>query len=152
MKSVSSKSSQIVFFLGMDSFGERLKAAFKFASQAEIARKMGVSEAAVKNYLDGRVPNAEKLLQIRALTNCNLDWLLTGEGQTKREFDLEYSVDHHEDWLNVIDEWYAFEGRENPMPEAMGASFMGGWQSFDRPARIAAIRDFKNFLDLTFKE
>lgn len=136
----------------MDSFGERLKAAFNFASQAEIARKMGVSEAAVKNYIDGRVPNADKLLQIRALTNCNLDWLLTGEGNTKREFDLESSVGRHDDWLDVINEWYEFEGRENPMPETMGASFMGGWRSFDRDKQIAAIRDFKNFLDLTFKD
>lgn len=62
------------------SFGERLKKAFGNAKQVEIARKMGVSESAVKNYVAGRVPDAEKLLLIKNLTNCNLHWLLTGEG------------------------------------------------------------------------
>ncbi len=40
---------------------------------------MGVSESAVKNYVSGRVPDNEKLLLIKNLTNCSLDWLLTGE-------------------------------------------------------------------------
>ena len=62
------------------SFGERLRQAFGGAKQVEIARKMGVSESAVKNYVTGRVPDAEKLLLIKNLTNCDLDWLLTGEG------------------------------------------------------------------------
>lgn len=96
----------------------------------------------------------QKLLRFRNYTKHSIDWLLTGEGSPteKREFDLESSVGRHDDWLDVINEWYEFEGRENPMPETMGASFMGGWRSFDRDKQIAAIRDFKNFLDLTFKD
>lgn len=62
------------------SFGYRLKAAFGHAKNAEIARQLGVSESAVSNYVGGRVPDAETLVQIKNLTNCNLDWLLTGEG------------------------------------------------------------------------
>lgn len=60
-------------------FGERLRIAFGNDKQAEIARKMGVSQAAIKNYVAGRVPDAEKLLAIKYLTNCSLDWLLSGE-------------------------------------------------------------------------
>ena len=61
------------------SFGRRLKSAFKGAKNAEIARVLGVSESAVSNYVGGRVPDAETLIAIRNFTNCDLDWLLTGE-------------------------------------------------------------------------
>lgn len=133
----------------MTSFGERLRTAFDNAKNAEIARKMGVSEAAVKNYVDGRIPDADKLIQIRNLTNCNLDWLLTGEGpQTaggNREFDIERSVDKHDDWREVMNDWFAWEGKE--MPDTLGASFMGGWNMLTKEERIDAIRDFKMLLD-----
>ena len=49
------KSSQFVNFMGISLFGERLRLAFKHAKNAEIARRLGVSEAAVKNYIDGVV-------------------------------------------------------------------------------------------------
>jgi transcriptional regulator with XRE-family HTH domain len=140
----------------MSTFGERLKAAFYNASNAEIARQMGLSEPAVNNYMGGRIPGADKLIQIASLTKCNLHWLITGEGSRfvsdGREFNLEYSIETHEDWRDVIDEWYEFEGRPMPMPDTMGASFMGGWRSFDLKQKVAAVTDFKNFLDLTFGE
>ncbi len=75
-----------------NTFGQRFRIAFGNAKNAEIARKMDVSEAAIKNYVAGRVPDAEKLLLIKALTNCNLDWLLTGAEQASlpaREPSLE---------------------------------------------------------------
>jgi len=67
------------------SFGQRLKLAFGNAKNAEIARKIGVGETAVSNYMAGRIPDAEKLIQIRKSTNCDLNWLLTGEGDTDRD-------------------------------------------------------------------
>lgn len=137
-------------------FGKRFKQAFGDAKNYLIARKLGSSDSAVKNYVDGRVPPAEMLLRIRELTYCNLDWLLTGEGSQfvggERVFNIERSIELHDDWRAVIDDWYEFEGRPMPMPETMGASFMGGWNSFDKNQKIAALTDFKNFLDLTFGE
>ena len=65
----------------MSHFGERLRRAFGNAKNAELARKLGVTESAVKNYIEGRIPDATRLLQIKDLTNCNLHWLLTGEEQ-----------------------------------------------------------------------
>ena len=62
------------------SFGDRFRAVFGGARYAEIAEKMGVSEAAIKVYVAGRVPDDKKLLKIHELTKCNLHWLLTGEG------------------------------------------------------------------------
>lgn len=59
-------------------FGARLKTAFKNASQAEIARQLEITEAGVSKYLKGSVPPPKMLLRISVLTNCSVDWLLTG--------------------------------------------------------------------------
>ena len=69
--------------LSSESFGEfpvRFRAAFHNAKMAEIARQLGITGPAVKNYLIGRIPPAETLLQVQKLTGCSLHWLLTGEG------------------------------------------------------------------------
>lgn len=132
-------------------FGSRFKLAFGNVPNSAIARKMGVSNAAIANYVAGRMPPPQTLIDIAELTNCNIHWLLTGKGSQfvgKEEvFDVEHSIEYHDDWRDVIDEWYEFEGRSNPMPGTMGASFMGGWQSFDLKQKVSAITDFKNFLD-----
>jgi len=69
----------------MTTFGERLRTAFDNAKNAEIARKLRVSDAAVKNYINGRVPNIDILLLINILTGRSLDWLLLGKDETLRE-------------------------------------------------------------------
>ncbi len=61
-------------------FGQRLREAFKGASQTEIARQLGVSNSAVTNYVEGRVPPAEKLIKIADLTGYSIHWLITGDG------------------------------------------------------------------------
>jgi SOS regulatory protein LexA len=61
-------------------FGERLREAFDNAGTAEIARRLGVTYQAAKNYLEGRIPSAEKLIEIADSTHCSIHWLLTGEG------------------------------------------------------------------------
>lgn len=62
-------------------FGKRLREAFDFATNKEIADKLKVTKSALTNYMNGRVPAADALLEIKKLTNCSLDWLLTGEGE-----------------------------------------------------------------------
>lgn len=69
----------------MTGFGERLKAAFGNAKNAEIARKLGVSEPAVKNYVSGRIPELKILQLIKKLTGRSLDWLIEGDEGTQRE-------------------------------------------------------------------
>jgi hypothetical protein len=136
-------------------FGKRLKEVFRFATNESIAERIGVGKGAVGFYVRGRLPPMDVVLKIQEVTGCNLHWLLTGEGPRtppaeETVFDLEYSVEHQNDWLAVIDDWYEFEGRKNPMPDTLGASFMGGWAKMTKEERLNAIRDFKNFLDLTF--
>lgn len=82
-------------------FGKRLKLAFGNASNQEIARKLGLSAPAIQNYVSGRVPDGDKLLQIAEVTKCDLHWLLTGEGE--REFG-QRAVDLNEAIRDIIRE------------------------------------------------
>lgn len=61
-------------------FGIRLKKAFAFASNTEIARALKLSNSAISTYMDGRVPPAETLTEISRLTGYSIHWLLMGEG------------------------------------------------------------------------
>ena len=128
-------------------FVQRFIELFGTDEPAEIRRKLQIDYSSAKNYLAGRKPNAEVLEKIVEVTDVSLNWLLMGQGPKylREEFDLDRSVEVHDDWLNVIRDWYVFEGRE--MPDTSGASFMGGWNSFSRQQKIDAIRDFKTFLD-----
>jgi len=128
-------------------FISRLVELFGTNKPADIGRKLDIDYQSAKNYLSGRKPNADVLEKIVERTDVSLNWLLLGTGPKflRNEFDLERSVDLHDDWLDVIDEWYQFEGET--MPDTMGASFMGGWKSFDKQQKIDAITDFKRFLD-----
>jgi transcriptional regulator with XRE-family HTH domain len=60
-------------------FPTRLRTVFKGAKNSEIARKIGVSDQAVGDYMRGRLPNADVLIKIRESANADLNWLLTGE-------------------------------------------------------------------------
>jgi AcrR family transcriptional regulator len=62
-------------------FTERLRQAFEFATMAEIARRIGVPHATVRNYFHGRLPAPDVLIKIANETNVSLNWLLTGAGE-----------------------------------------------------------------------
>jgi cellulose biosynthesis protein BcsQ len=70
------------------SFGLRLKEAFNGVSQTQIARQLGLSNSAVNNYVEGRIPAAEMLVKIANLTGYSIHWLITGEGP-KRIYDRQ---------------------------------------------------------------
>ena len=65
----------------INNFGNRLKQLFGNATNKAIASQIGASEAAVQTYAKGRVPPADVLIKIAEVTNCDLHWLLTGEGK-----------------------------------------------------------------------
>lgn len=132
-------------------FGKRIVEAYGKGDRVGLANLLGFKTTqGLYKVLNGKAElSFNKLIRFRDYTKCSLDWLLTGEGSKylHKQFDLEYSIDHHDDWRDVINEWYEFDGLPNPMPDTMGASFMGGWQSFDLKQKVAAITDFRNFLD-----
>ena len=61
-------------------FASRLSEAFEFATMAEIARRVGLPHATIRNYFQGRMPAPEVLIKIANETNVSLNWLLTGSG------------------------------------------------------------------------
>ena len=62
-------------------FQDRLGRIFDFASMADIARRLGLPHATVRNYFGGRLPAPEVLIRIAEATNVSINWLLTGKGE-----------------------------------------------------------------------
>jgi transcriptional regulator with XRE-family HTH domain len=139
----------------MNTFGERLRHAFQGATNIEISEQLKVSKSAVSNYVGGRVPDSETLIEISRLTKCNLHWLLTGEGpiflNDREKFNIDKSLKLHKDWRPVLEEWFDFEGRRLP-DDFLGASLMGGWPLFNMDSRKIALTDLKKLLDITLSE
>lgn len=61
-------------------FIERLHAAFDNASMAEVARRLKIPHATVRNYYQGRLPAPVVLIKIANETGVSLNWLLIGSG------------------------------------------------------------------------
>ena len=61
-------------------FIERLHKAFDNASMADVARRLKIPHATVRNYYQGRLPAPEVLIKIANETSVSLNWLLTGTG------------------------------------------------------------------------
>ena len=62
-------------------FQERLGRIFDNRSMADIARRIGLPHATVRNYFGGRLPAPEVLIKIVEVTNVSINWLLTGKGE-----------------------------------------------------------------------
>lgn len=64
----------------MEGFTKRLQQSFDFGSMAEIARRLGIPHATIRNYFQGRLPAPDVLIKIANETNVSLNWLLIGTG------------------------------------------------------------------------
>lgn len=97
-----------------DEFVERLKLAFENASMAEIARRVEVPHATIRNYFQGRLPAPEVLIKIAAETNVSLNWLLLGAGEMylrgAEPLDLGRMIDRR--ILEIVDRRLAEVGGE----------------------------------------
>jgi hypothetical protein len=51
------------------------------AEAAKIQRLLNIPYQSAKNYLNGRLPQAQVLVMISERTGCSIDWLLTGRGK-----------------------------------------------------------------------
>lgn len=58
----------------------RLNTAFDNASMADVARRLNMPHATVRNYYGGRLPAPEVLIKIAVETGVSLNWLLIGTG------------------------------------------------------------------------
>jgi transcriptional regulator with XRE-family HTH domain len=64
-----------------EGFIERLRVAFDNASMAEVARRLEIPHATVRNYYHGRLPAPDVLVKIAKETGVSLNWLLMGTGE-----------------------------------------------------------------------
>lgn len=62
-------------------FVERLRRTFDQESMADVAKRLDLPHATVRNYYQGRLPAPEVLIKIANTTNVSLNWLLTGRGE-----------------------------------------------------------------------
>lgn len=61
-------------------FVARLSSAFNSESMADVARRLKIPHATVRNYYQGRLPAPEVLIKIANETGVSLNWLLIGTG------------------------------------------------------------------------
>jgi transcriptional regulator with XRE-family HTH domain len=64
-------------------------------------------------------------------------------------FNVEVALERDNNPVNVMREWFSFEGRQ--FPEDFGLAFFNGWETFSQPERIAAMRDAKRMLDRSLR-
>ena len=98
-------------------FTERLKQAFDFASMADIARRIDVPHATIRNYFQGRMPAPEVLIKIANQTHVSLNWLLTGSGEMylsgSRPIDLDRIIEELVE--GIVDRMLADRGIAGPI-------------------------------------
>lgn len=84
-----------------DFVGDRMRAfaLSKHLSIKEFADFIGMDAGNVQKYLNGKRKPGTPLLQRLQKNGCNLDWLLTGEGEmyTKKEGNQEKEIDPEEE-------------------------------------------------------
>jgi transcriptional regulator with XRE-family HTH domain len=165
----------------MDDFVRRLRAAFGDGSMAEIARRLGVPHATVRNYFRGRLPAPEVLIKIAEATDISLNWLLTGKGgmyvsDTPRRASLDRLLDERigailDERLRTADSDPEFDVEAMVMrfddpqmvmdawfrhegrdyPRDFGVVFFQGWNGFTAEEKLDAVRDAKKVLDRTMR-
>lgn len=64
-----------------ENFAQRLREAFGFVRNKDIAEQLGVSKATITLYTNGHLPPSEMLLKIAQKTGYNIHWLMTGHGE-----------------------------------------------------------------------
>ncbi|CAD5744029.1 helix-turn-helix domain-containing protein [Escherichia coli] len=96
------KLDRIIGRSTINRFGERLKVAMKGMSNAELARRSGMSETTIRKYLQGKIyPALDSLAIVADACGVSLTWLATGEQQAnqtivrddaKQNYDNEYEL------------------------------------------------------------
>ncbi len=70
---------------GVEGFPERLRSVVGSESVRSFARRSRVSEATLRNYLEGeRLPSLDRAARLAAAAGVSLGWLVSGEGQARK--------------------------------------------------------------------
>ena len=71
-----------------NSFADRLRLLIGHESVAAFSRRVGLSEAMIRKYLNGSEPTLSRANQIARQANCSLEWLATGQGFQYRQAEV----------------------------------------------------------------
>lgn len=130
-------------------FQERLGRIFDFGSMADIARRLGLPHATVRNYFGGRLPAPEVLIKIAEVTNVSLNWLLTGRGEMyagePRGLDVGRVIDAR--IAEIVDQKLA----ERFEPDVQQLGTIDEPQPFDVATAVAKHRDPQRVMAEWFK-
>jgi len=69
-------------------FAHRLRELIGHESVAAFSRRVGISEAMIRKYLQGSEPTLSRANMIAAQANCSLEWLATGHGYQYRQAEV----------------------------------------------------------------
>jgi transcriptional regulator with XRE-family HTH domain len=129
-------------------FGQRLGEIFGFATMAEIARKIGVPHATIRNYFQGRLPAPDVLIKIANETNVSLNWLLTGSGEMylsgREPLDLDKFLERKID--EILDQKLS-----PPTPEVQNLGQIDAPPPFDVEVALARGSDPNRIITEWFK-
>ncbi|SCZ73707.1 MULTISPECIES: helix-turn-helix domain-containing protein [Photorhabdus] len=78
-------------------FGERLREAMKGESNNSFAKRCGMSERVIRNYLDGSTyPSIDRLAVLAKASNTSLEWLATGQDASVKNAGSVLYAEHDE--------------------------------------------------------
>lgn len=99
---MSKKINQTFREGGIVHFGERLKQAMNGESNLSFAKKCGLSETVIRNYLSGKsFPGIDKLPVLAAATGKSIEWLVTGNDVEADSSQLA-TKEELEQWWHLI--------------------------------------------------
>jgi hypothetical protein len=83
---------------------------------SKFARISGINEQTCHTFVKGRLPNTEALYGICENFNVNINWLLTGEGQKRRDDGEEKPLKNK--FLMQVADWLEDVARRDPRKPA----------------------------------
>lgn len=89
---------------GIIHFKDRLKHAMNGMSNVELAARCGISETAIRTYLNGKsLPTIDKIVSIAEACETNVEWLITGQrNAVATEFIVKYNEKTPNDTMTEI--------------------------------------------------
>ena len=133
----------------MTKFQDRLARIFDYGTMAEIARRLDLPHATIRNYFGGRLPSPEVLIKIADATNVSLNWLLMGTGEmyAGKPRGLDIGVVLEERISEIIDRKLA----ERVEPNEIKPAVLEEAKMFDVDEAVERLRDPNEVMGEWFK-
>lgn len=135
---MSKKANQIFRSGGIIRFGERLKQAMGSQSNLSFAKKCGLSETVIRNYLSGKsYPGIDKLPAIAEAAGTTIEWLVTGEEESSSEATFVRKQDLELWWSMIL----------SSLSESELALIVNAYQENGKNALLASLKGNRGMLN-----